>query len=42
VAQALAAGYRTPNLAGVAGPDDRVEVVGTQAMGAVVRQFLAA
>jgi 3-isopropylmalate dehydrogenase len=42
VAQALAAGYRTPDLAGVTGPDDRVEVVGTQAMGAVVRQFLAA
>ncbi len=42
VARALAAGYRTPDLAGVTGPDDRVEVVGTQAMGAIVRQFLAA
>ncbi|MBX7234626.1 MAG: 3-isopropylmalate dehydrogenase [Caldilineales bacterium] len=41
VAQALAAGYRTPDLAGVAAPDQTVEVVGTQAMGAVVRQFLA-
>lgn len=42
VARALAAGYRTPDLAGVHGPDDRVEIVGTQAMGAVVRQFLTA
>ncbi len=40
VAAALEAGYRTPDLGGVAAPDQTVEVVGTQAMGAVVRQFL--
>lgn len=40
VAAALEAGYRTPDLAGVVAPDQTVEVVGTQAMGAVVRQFL--
>ncbi len=40
VEMALAAGYRTPDLAGVAAPDQTVEVVGTAAMGAVVRENL--
>ena len=40
VEQALEAGYRTPDLAGVAAPDGTVEVVGTQAMGEIVRGYL--
>ncbi|HEY81192.1 MAG TPA: 3-isopropylmalate dehydrogenase [Anaerolineae bacterium] len=41
VARALDAGYRTPDLAGVAEPDQTVEVVGTEAMGEIVRSYLA-
>jgi len=41
VNQALDAGYRTPDLAGVAAPDQSVEVVGTEAMGEIVRSYLA-
>ncbi|NOX61179.1 MAG: 3-isopropylmalate dehydrogenase [Chloroflexi bacterium] len=40
VEQALAAGYRTPDLAAITPPDETVEVVGTEAMGAVVREQL--
>ncbi|HEY52185.1 MAG TPA: 3-isopropylmalate dehydrogenase [Caldilineae bacterium] len=40
VERALQAGYRTPDLASVAAPDQTIEVVGTQAMGAVVREYL--
>ncbi|MCO6450840.1 MAG: 3-isopropylmalate dehydrogenase [Caldilineales bacterium] len=40
VERALEAGYRTPDLASVAAPDQTIEVVGTEAMGAIVRQFL--
>ncbi len=42
VERALDAGYRTPDLAGVAAPDQTVEVVGTEAMGEIVRGFLTA
>jgi 3-isopropylmalate dehydrogenase len=42
VGRALEAGYRTPDLASVAAPAQTIEVVGTQAMGAVVREYLAA
>jgi len=41
VERALEAGYRTPDLAGVAAPDQSVEVVGTEAMGEIVRGYLA-
>jgi 3-isopropylmalate dehydrogenase len=41
VERALQAGYRTPDLASVAAPDQTIEVVGTEAMGAVVREYLA-
>ncbi len=41
VERTLEAGYRTPDLAGVAAPDQTVEVVGTEAMGAVVRENLS-
>ncbi|RME82796.1 MAG: 3-isopropylmalate dehydrogenase [Caldilineae bacterium] len=40
VARALAAGYRTPDLAAVAAADQTVEVVGTEAMVSVVCDFL--
>ncbi len=42
VERALEAGYRTPDLASVAAPDQTIEVVGTEAMGAVVRSYLNA
>ena len=41
VNQALEAGYRTPDLASVTNLDQTIEVVGTEAMGAVVRKYLA-
>ena len=41
VEKALDAGYRTPDLAGVTAPDQTVEVVGTEAMGEIVRGYLA-
>jgi len=41
VEQALEAGYRTPDLASIAAPDQTIEVVGTEAMGAVVREYLS-
>jgi len=37
---ALDKGYRTPDLANTALPDQTIEVVGTQAMGDIVRSFL--
>ena len=40
VERALEAGYRTPDLASAAAPDQAIEVVGTEAMGAVVREYL--
>ena len=40
VAQALASGYRTRDIAGAAVPGKHPEVVGTEAMGAIVRGFL--
>ena len=40
VEQALAAGYRTPDLAAIAPAGETIEVVGTEAMGAVVREHL--
>ena len=40
VERALDAGYRTPDLAHTALPDQTVEVVGTRAMGEIVRSFL--
>lgn len=40
VERALEAGYRTPDLAGVAAPDQTIEVVGTEAMAAAVREYL--
>jgi len=42
VERALEAGYRTPDLASVVAPDQTIEVVGTEAMGAVVREYLHA
>ena len=41
VERALDAGYRTPDLANTALPDQTIEVVGTQAMGEIVRGYLA-
>ncbi len=41
VERALEAGYRTPDLASIAAPNQTIEVVGTEAMGAVVREYLA-
>jgi len=41
VNQALEAGYRTPDLASETNLDQTIEVVGTEAMGAVVREYLA-
>ena len=40
VERALDAGYRTTDLAGVAAPNQTIEVVGTEAMGAVVRECM--
>jgi 3-isopropylmalate dehydrogenase len=40
VERALDAGYRTPDLANTALPDQTIEVVGTQAMGEIVRGYL--
>lgn len=40
VEKALDAGYRTPDLANTALPDQTIEVVGTQAMGEIVRSYL--
>ena len=42
VERALEVGYRTPDLASIAAPDQTIEVVGTEAMGAVVRECLTA
>jgi 3-isopropylmalate dehydrogenase len=42
VERALKAGYRTPDLASIAAPDQTIEVIGTEAMGAVVREYLLA
>jgi len=41
VEKALDAGYRTPDLANAALPDQTIEVVGTRAMGEIVRGYLA-
>jgi len=40
VAQALAAGYRTRDIAAAAVPGRHLELVSTEAMGAIVRDFL--
>ncbi len=40
VERALDAGYRTPDLANTTLPDQTIEVVGTQAMGEIVRSYL--
>ncbi len=40
VERALDAGYRTPDLAHTAQPDQSVEIVGTKAMGEIVRGYL--
>ncbi len=40
VERSLDAGYRTPDLADVASPDQTIEIVGTEAMGEIVRNFL--
>jgi 3-isopropylmalate dehydrogenase len=41
VERALNEGYRTPDLANTALPDQTIEVVGTRAMGEIVRGYLA-
>ncbi len=42
IERALDAGYRTPDLASTAYPDETIEVVGTEAMGEIVRTYLRA